>query len=270
MTALTREDEIALLESVPPELSVVLPSHNEIGLLGSTVTNLVAGLDDRKIPYEIIIVENGSIDGTLRLARLLSAQIPRVRVLTLPVGNYGAALFAGFVAARGRLVVNFDVDYYDFGFLDAALRAFSSSDAKIVLASKRAPGAKDRRPLTRRFLTAAFAAVLRALVQLEVSDAHGMKVLERESLAPIVDECVLRGSLFDVELVIRAMDSGITVTEIPAVVVERRPPRTSLRARSVESLLSTIRLRSVLRGERAAATAEFDPAPGRRFQIHRP
>jgi hypothetical protein len=128
-----------------------------------------------------------------------------------------------------------------------------ASEVKIVLASKRAPGAKDQRPLTRRLLTAGFAAVLHALVQLEVTDAHGMKVLERSAVAPLIEQCVLRGSLFDVELVIRSMDEGLKVAEIPAVVAERRPPRTSLPARCVESFLATVELRSVLRRERDAA-----------------
>src|SRR5580658_6469072 len=103
------------MPTTEPEYSFVLPAHNEIGLLGSTITNLVTGLDSRGIRYEILVVENGSADGTLRLARLLAAQIEAIRVLTLPRGNYGAALRAGFRAARGEIVVNFDVDYYDLG-----------------------------------------------------------------------------------------------------------------------------------------------------------
>ena len=77
-------------------LSIVLPAYNEVGLLGSTVTNLITGLDDRGVDYEILIVENGSTDGTLRLARMLAAQLAPVRLLSLPTPNYGAALYAGF------------------------------------------------------------------------------------------------------------------------------------------------------------------------------
>lgn len=232
-----------------PLLSIVLPSHNEVSLLGSTVANLVGGLIDRKLSYEIVIVENGSRDGTLRLARVLAAQMDGVRTLVLARGDYGAALAAGFESARGEIVVNFDVDYYDFAFLDAALSRLRPGGVDLVLGSKRAPGAHDRRPLARRILTAAFSGALRSLVGLEVSDAHGMKALDRAALAPIVEACQLRGSLFDVEMVVRAGRQGLAVEEVPATVVERRPPRTSVLLRTGESLLGMVRLRRLLARE---------------------
>lgn len=234
-----------------PEVSVVLPAHNEVSLLGSTVANLVGGLLDRRLGYEILIVENGSRDGTLRLARVLAAQMEGVRTLSLARSDYGAALAAGFRAARAPVVVNFDVDYYDFAFLDAALASLGGEQAALVLASKRAPGARDRRPVLRRLLTAAFAAALRSLVDLQVTDAHGMKALDRQALAPVVERCQLRGSLFDVEMVVRAGRAGLVVEEVPAAVVERRPPRTSVLARCVESFVGMLRLRRVLAREGA-------------------
>lgn len=236
-----------------PLLSVVLPAHNEISLLGSTVTNLATGLDARGLDYEIIVAENGSGDGTLRLARLLAAQLDKLRVLTLPLGDYGAALAAGFAAARGTYVINFDVDYYDLTFVDAAMAALQTGEATIVLASKRAPGASDRRPVVRRVLTLAFATASQLALGLEVSDAHGMKALRRDTLVPVVDRCVMRGSLFDVEMVVRAGRAGLAVKEVPAVVVERRSPRTPVWRRSVESLVGLLRLRLVLRAESGAS-----------------
>jgi len=108
------------------------------------------------------------------------------------VGDYGAALAAGFMAARGNVVVNFDVDYYDLTFLDRALESLQSGSAAIVLASKRAPGASDRRPLARRVLTYGFALAGRYAVGLEATDAHGMKGMARVQVAPIVERCVMR------------------------------------------------------------------------------
>jgi glycosyltransferase involved in cell wall biosynthesis len=231
------------------ELSIVVPAHNEVSLLGSTVTNLVAGMAQRTFSYEIILVENGSHDGTLRLARVLAAQIPTLRVLTLPQGDYGAALAAGFTAARGDVVVNVDVDYYSLAFIDAAMSLLHKSNAQMVLASKRMKGARDRRPIVRRVLTYGFAVASRSLLASEVSDAHGMKAMWREPMLPIVERCVMRGSLFDVELVLRASQSGKVISELPSVVVERRPPRTSLAARSLESFIGLVRLRMIMAKE---------------------
>jgi glycosyltransferase involved in cell wall biosynthesis len=235
-------------------LSIVLPAYNELGLLGSTVTNLITGLDDRGFAYEIIIVENGSTDGTLRLARMLAAQLAHVRLLSLPTPNYGAALYAVFVAAHGRVVVNFDVDYYDLAFLDEARRLIEEGDASLVLASKRAPGSSDRRPISRRLLTYAFTTILHLAVALPVSDAHGMKACDRKPLTPIVERCRLRGTIYDVEIVCRASSAGLAIKELPATVVERRPPRTSLSRRTLAALVDIARLRFIIARERSAST----------------
>ncbi len=245
MTDTARADDL--------EVSVVLPAHNELALLGSTVTNLLTGLEERNLRYEILVVENGSNDGTLQLARVLAAQLPTLSVLSLPRGDYGAALAAGFRAARGALVVSFDVDYYDLSFLDAARALIAEGAGDLVIASKRAPGASDRRPLGRRVLTAGFATLLHAAVDLPVSDAHGMKVLRRATCAPLVSQCRLRGSLFDVELVVRAARAGLRAVEVPAAVAERRPPRSSVLTRTAESALGIIRLRRVLAHEHPGA-----------------
>lgn len=240
----------------PVALSVVLPAHNEVGLLGATVTSLLAGLDDRHLEYELVIVENGSTDGTLRLARVLAAQLERIRVLWLPNGDYGAALAAGFAAARGEVIAAFDVDYYDLSFLDAALGLVEAKQADLVLASKRAPGARDQRPLARRVLTAGFAQFLRVGLDLPVSDAHGMKVFATTALAPVIERCAMRGSLFDVEMALRASRAGRRVAEIPAAVVERRPPRSPVAARTLESVVGVLRLRRRLAAEHDAGEAD--------------
>lgn len=242
------------MPSANPTVSIVLPTHNELTLLGSTVTNLTTGLDERGLDYEIIVVENGSRDGTLRLARLLALQFDALRVLSLPLGDYGAALAAGFAASRGEVVVNFDVDYYDLGFADAALRLLNTGKTAVVLASKRAPGADDRRPVLRRVLTFGFSTASRVAVGLEVSDAHGMKAMRRAALEDIVGRCVMRASVFDVEMVVRACRAGLVVEELPASVAERRSPRTPVWRRSIEASVGLVRLRRVLRREDAAAS----------------
>jgi len=243
-------------EENAPEVSVVLPAHNEVGLLGSTVTNLITGLEARGLSHELLVVENGSQDGTLRLSRLVAAQFSTVRVLSLSRGDYGEALAAGFAEARGHLVASFDVDYYDLAFFDRA-RALLNDGADLVLASKRAPGANDRRPLVRRVLTAGFNSLLRLVLDLKVSDAHGMKVFTRETLAPLAARCTMRASMFDVELVLRAERAGLRVLEVPAQVFERRPPRSSVGRRALESLGGVLLLRARVTLEQSEQTARL-------------
>ena len=229
-----------------PSVSVVLPAHNEVMLIGSTVTNLVTGLEDRGRSFELIVVENGSTDGTLRLARLIEAQLRSVRVVSLPRPDYGAALALGLRSARGTIIATFDVDYFDLAFFDRAIELIESEKTEIVLASKRAPGSIDRRSVLRRTLTAGFASLVERTLEMDVSDAHGMKVMRASSVLPLLDAISSRGSLFDVELIARATRSGVTISELPVVVRELRPPRSSVARRVVESGVGLARLRLVL------------------------
>jgi glycosyltransferase involved in cell wall biosynthesis len=228
------------------DLSIVLPAHNEVTLLGSTVTNLISGLASKKLNYEIVIVENGSSDATLLLARRLEDEVAGVRVLSQPVGNYGAALEAGIRAARGPVVATFDVDYYDLAFLDRALKLLATTDAGVVIASKLAPGADDQRALARRATTFVHMFVLRHLLGLRVSDVHGMKVIRREQLLPVIESTQLRDSSFDVEYVLRAQRAGIVIEVLPAIVVELRPARTPVAQRALRAFADVLRLRRLL------------------------
>jgi hypothetical protein len=152
--------------------------------------------------------------------------------------------------ARGAIVVHFDVDYVDVGFLEKGEAIVESGAAGIVLASKRMPGSTDRRPAGRRLLTAGFTFAMRLLLQLPVTDAHGIKVLSRAQCAEAARACRMTGALYDVELVLRAGRAGVRIAELPIDVHELRPPRTPVWKRSIESGIGLLRLRLLLWRER--------------------
>lgn len=239
-------------------LSVVMPAHNEEPYLDGAVTAVVDGLTKRtqtqrlRGPFEVIVVENGSTDRTVDIARKLSESHGEVRFLSLPDADYGLALRAGFLSARGELVVNFDVDYVDLAFLDAALAVMTRPEAGavgqpvIVVGSKRGPGSDDHRGIGRRMVTAVYSTVLRHGFGVRVSDTHGVKLLRREPLMQLVADSRFGGSIFDTEVVLRAERTGQTVAELPVTVSEQRPPRTSILRRIPRSLLGLCRLRWML------------------------
>jgi glycosyltransferase involved in cell wall biosynthesis len=241
-----KESELSNTDDKKLDITVVLPAYNEEDILGSTITNLITGLDEYKYNYEIIIVENGSRDATLRLARMLSAQLPQLRVFTLPIGNYGAALKTGFLSARGDVVVSFDVDYYDLSFLTQAFDMIKNQEIDVLVASKRAPGSDDQRETLRKLVTAVFTTILRSLFDMKVTDAHGMKAFRRETVQPICELCVTTESLFDVELVIRAGNAGLKLAEIPATVIEQRPARSHILKRAITAILGLFTLQRAL------------------------
>jgi glycosyltransferase involved in cell wall biosynthesis len=233
-------------------LSIVMPAHNETEMLESSVREVAAGVRSAGRPFELLVVENGSTDPTLAIARQLAHELPEVAVESLPHADYGNALRTGVLVARGTVVVTFDVDYYDLGFLADALALVEqdTEPADIVVASKRAAGAHDRRPWPRRLVTAAFSGVLRIGFGLRVSDTHGMKVLRRAAVEPLARRCRFGADLFDTELVLRAERAGLMAVELPVAVEERRPPRTPIWRRVPRTLVGLVRLRIALWRER--------------------
>ena len=225
-----------------PELSVVLAAHNEEGMLRTTVEEIVAELKAAGVAFEIVVVENGSVDGTAALAEALAGEHPEVQALRETAPDYGRALRRGLLSSRGRIVVNFDVDYYDVGFLAAASELIRMGRADIVIGTKRGPGSQDERSIGRRIVTAGFALVLRVGFGLQASDTHGMKALDRTRLAPLAERCELGTDLFDTELVLRAERAGFVVAELPVRVVELRPARSSIVRRIARTPGGLVRL----------------------------
>jgi glycosyltransferase involved in cell wall biosynthesis len=228
-------------------LSVVVPAHNEEAYLEPAVTGIVEGIRARGWPFELLVCENGSRDRTAEVAATLAERFAEVRALSLPVADYGRALRAGFSASSGELVANFDVDLVDLGFLDrAAARMAEEPTLAVVLGSKRSAGAEDRRALGRRVVTAAFAGLMRYGFGLRASDTHGLKLLRREPLAPLVGVCASDADIFDTELILRAERAGLPIAEIPVTTVELRPPRTPIWSRIPRTLAGLARLRLAL------------------------
>jgi glycosyltransferase involved in cell wall biosynthesis len=229
----------------PPMLSVVIPIHNEAGYLPEALPRLTAELDTLKVGYEVILAENGSTDGTARVATdLASGYGGTIRILSLPDPDYGAAMRAGFRQAAGEWVVNFDIDYFSGDFLRAALALADSAD--IVLASKRAPGADDRRATLRRMGTRVFNLLLHLLFKSSVTDTHGMKMVRRRVVEALVPRVISNRDLFDTELVIRAERAGYRIAEVPAIVEEQRSARSSFLRRVPRTIRGLIRIRWAL------------------------
>ncbi|MBC7294538.1 MAG: GtrA family protein [Thermoleophilia bacterium] len=239
-------------EAFAPNLqfSVVIPVHNEAECLLTEVNALTAELQRGQVDYELILAENGSTDQTGALAEALAQQDPHVRVLRLPSPDYGAAMKAGMLAARGQFVVNFDIDFHDVDFMLRALPLLDSCG--VVVGSKLMAGAEDRRPPLRHLVSWGFTTMLRLLFDWRMDDTHGIKVLRREVVRRFAPQTVMTRDLFDTELIIRARRAGVKVGALPVRVEEKRKPRSSIVRRIPRTLRGLLRLRFVLWKEGSA------------------
>ena len=232
---------------MPPSLTVVVPIHNEAAFLPEALPRLLATLDRVEADGRVILAENGSTDDTAEVATRVAGGDSRVTVMSLSEPDYGAAMRAGFLTARSDWVANVDIDYFSAEFLSTALAL--GGDAEVILASKRAPGAVDKRGLVRRLGTLTFNTLLRVMLASRVSDTHGMKVIRSDVVAAIAPKVISTKDLFDTELVVRAERAGYRIREIPAVVEELRQARSSLIKRVPRTIRGLWRIRGALRAE---------------------
>lgn len=211
------------------KLSIVIPIYNEEAILEAEVERLVAGMKQLpELGYELLLVENGSHDRTRAIAEELAKRhgnLPagrQVRVFHLPDAGYGPAMKHGLLQARGEFVVLFNIDFWDVAFIQKAFQLQQAKNLDMVVGSKTMTGAEDTRPFVRRLITKTFNALLRFIFGFHGTDTHGMKLLAREKLIPIIEQCKTEREIFDTEFVMRAQHAGLKTEEIPVVCEERR------------------------------------------------
>ena len=232
-------------------VSVVMPAFNEAEILESSVRAVVDGMRARGRKFELIVVENGSTDDTAAIADRLASAEPEVRAEHRTEADYGRALRAGLLAAQGDAVVNFDADFYDLAFLaNAVERVLADDGPAIVVGTKRGEGATDERTVLRRAATATFSTLLRVGFGLHVSDTHGIKAMRRAAVEPYARACTFGQDLFDTELILRVERAGLRTAEIPVLVTELRPARSSLLKRVPRTLRGLVKLRIALSRDR--------------------
>jgi glycosyltransferase involved in cell wall biosynthesis len=216
----------ALAEQAVVEVSVVIPCLNEAENIEECVRRARGALDAAQIPGEVIVVDNGSTDGSGDLAADAGA-----RVVLEPERGYGSAYLAGFANARGQWVVMADADLtYDF----AEIRHFVSElekGADLVIGNRMDnihPGAM---PWHHRYIgNPLLSGLLNLLFRTGVDDAHcGMRAFRRSALPQL--DLRTTGMEFASEMVIRAAKENLTITQFP---IEYHP-------RGGESKLSSFR-----------------------------
>ncbi len=206
------------------KLSIVIPIYNEEAILEQEVERIILDMKNiiSEIPYELVLVENGSHDKTRTIAEVLQRRYTQIRVMHLPDAGYGPALKRGLLEARGEFVVLFNIDFWDVKFIRKAFALEKERNLDMVVGSKTMEGAEDTRPFVRRLITKTFNGLLRFVFGFHGTDTHGMKLLRRDKMLPIIEQCKTEREIFDTEFVMRAQHAGLATEEIPVVCEEKR------------------------------------------------
>lgn len=228
-------------------LSIVIPIYNEEKYLKIFLTGLLRKLSKLGWDYELILSENGSTDKTKFIAKQLVEKYQKLKLISLAKPNYGLAIKKGFLKARGKYLVLFDLDYYHVGFLKKAIKKMDTFDA--VVASKLHKSTIDSRPVGRRIVTFGFSMLLKFLFAIKISDTHGMKVLNRKKFLPLIKRCCFSNEIFDTELLIRGQGDNLRLAEIGINVKEKRTSRKSILKRVIKTVKDLMVLKIKLLSE---------------------
>ncbi len=197
-------------------VSVVMPAFNEEAFIVEAVRRVEDVLEELGVGFEIIVVNDGSTDGTLARLRRLAAVCPRLRVLSYDVNvGKGHAVKLGVLSAAGEFVVIVDSDLdVSPGRLGEYLAALRRAD--LVVASKRHPLSRVETPLVRRFLSLGYNVLVRLLLGVGVRDAQtGLKAARGDFLRRAFRVIVVKRFAYDTELLLVARLLGARVVELP-------------------------------------------------------
>lgn len=196
-------------------ISLIIPAYNEEAVIARAVAEATAALAGRFPDYEVLVIDDGSRDGTAAVVERLAANLSRVRLLRHKENaGYGAALRTGFEAARFPLVAFTDADC-QFDLTDLTRLAALTGEFPVVV------GYRVRRqdPWPRRFYSWGYNRLARLLLGTRVRDVDcALKVFRREALARLLPQA--RGFFVNTEMLTRARQLGLAVAELP---VTHRP-----------------------------------------------
>lgn len=219
------------------ELTVVTPSFNGTAHIGENLSALSRSLQRASIPHEVILVSDGSTDGTERVAA--QAAVDGLRVIHYERNQgKGFALRTGLAEARGRYVAFIDSDGdLDPGELCRFLELMRLYEADLVIGSKRHRMSQVAYPPTRRLMSWGYHLLVRALFGLRVSDTQtGIKLARREALATVLPRLLEKRYAFDLELLVAAQRLGFgRILEAPITLDYRFS--STIRARAVRGIL---------------------------------
>jgi dolichol-phosphate mannosyltransferase len=220
-----------------PGAWLILPTYNEAENIDALVRAAHTQLESTGVGHTILVVDDGSPDGTGQVADRLAADLPPVRVLHRPrKDGLGRAYRAGFamaLAEGAELILEMDSDFsHDPADLPRLIAASEAAD--LVLGSRYVPGGGITEwGRLRRLVSRGGSAYARILLGVPVRDlTGGFKCFHRRVLEAIDLEHVhADGYGFQIELTYKAVKAGFTVAEVPILFRERRVGSSKMNAR---------------------------------------
>ena len=231
-----------------PDLSIVIPAYNEEFRIGPTIRDIVSYCRARARPFELILVDDGSRDGTTSVGRLLCDEFSELRLIRLAANHgKGYAVRAGVVNAVGRIILFTDADgatpINELERLESALE--SGADLAVGSRALRAMGVQVHAKLYRHVIGRTFHFLVEWLADAGVKDTQcGFKLFHSRVAQDLFSRMRMNGFSFDVEVLVMARQRGYRIAEIPVNWAHRPGSKVRLTLDSLRMAADLVRIRA--------------------------
>jgi len=202
------------------KLSVVVPAYNEARRILPSLERIFSYLDEHHPDHELIVVDDGSTDGTVAAVQEHCGHRPQLRVISYG-GNRGKgyAVRTGALQAGGDLVLFSDADLSTpIEELEKLLPLAREYDLVIGTRAHKDSEIRQHQPWYREVAGKFFNVMVRFLVGLRFHDTQcGFKLFRRDSMSAVLRGLQVDRFAFDVELIAYAQATGLKVAEVPVV-----------------------------------------------------
>jgi glycosyltransferase involved in cell wall biosynthesis len=230
-------------------VDVMIPVLNEAHVLAKSVATVRKYLSEH-FPYtwRIVVVDNGSTDGTIEVARRLAEQYPDVSVVHLEQKGRGRALRVSWMQSTADIVSYMDVDLStELPALNRALHAILEEGYDIAIGSRLLPESQTKRSFKREFISRCYNLFVKLVLATKFSDAQcGFKVCTRRVVEEVVPQVKDQSWFFDTELLVLAEKQGYRVKDLPVIWIEDDDSRVKIIRTAWDDIKGVFRLRKLL------------------------
>ncbi len=192
-------------------ISIILPALNEEENIEAAIHDIVSYFNSREEKYELIVINDGSTDGTGKIAEKLSGENGFIRVIHHPINRgYGSALKRGFDISKYKYIFFTDSDrQFDVKGLDILLPLIKTDAVEIIIGYR----LKRKDPFIRRFLSWGYNSLVGYLFDLNVKDIDcAFKIFRKDIFSKINIES--SNFFINTEILAKARHFGFNVLEV--------------------------------------------------------
>ncbi|XP_015172750.1 PREDICTED: probable dolichol-phosphate mannosyltransferase [Polistes dominula] len=207
--------------------SILLPTYNEVENLPIIVWLIIKYMDESKFSYEIIIIDDGSPDGTLDMAKKLQKLYGDDKIILKPREKklgLGTAYMHGIKYATGNFIILMDADLsHHPKYIPKMIELQKYQNLDIVSGTRYAGGGGVHGwDFKRKLISRGANFLTQFLLRPGASDLTGsFRLYKKDVLEKLIKSCVSKGYVFQMEMIVRARQFSYTIGEVPIAFIDR-------------------------------------------------